>query len=116
MNLDLYERIDINRLKTWVNCVRKKLYSKEIERYAMFTILKRYNPKENCTDYFLVLSNSGDNTHKWDCITLTKSGIVKINLANYWHLLPFAGKKGEFNVIVEKLEEDEDGIIYYLDI
>lgn len=116
MNLNIYEKIDIDKTKTWVNCTYKNLYSKEIRRYSMFTILKRYNPKEKCVDYFLVVSDNGDSEHKWDCITFTKSGILKINLFNYWHLLPFANKQGEFNVIIDKVEEDEDGAIYYLDI
>ena len=82
MNLNIYEKIDIDKTKTWVNCTYKNLYSKEIKHYSMFTILKRYNPKEKCVDYFLVVSDSGDSEHKWDCITFTKSGILKINLFN----------------------------------
>lgn len=116
MNLNLYETIDIDRTKTWVDATFKNFYSKEIEQYAMFTILKRYNPKEKCLDYFLVVTNKGDNKHKWDCITTTKSGIVKINLRSYWHFLPFNNKTGEFNIIIEKIDEDEEGVIYYLDI
>ena len=116
MNLNLYENIDIDRTKTWVNPTYKKLYSKQIKQCSMFTILKRYNPKEKCNDYFLVVSNKGDNDHRWDAVTITRSGIVKINLSNYWNLLPFFNKHSEFNVLIEKVEEDEDGIIYYLDI
>lgn len=115
MNLNLYDNIEIDKNKTWVDPAYKKLYSKEMERYAMFTVLKRYNPKDRCFDYFLALSNTGDKEHHWDCVTLTRSGIVKINLARYWHLLPFT-KCAEFNVIIEEVEHDEDGIIYYLDI
>ena len=116
MNLNIYETLDIDRTKSWVNPVYKKLYSKEIEQYSMFTILKRYNPKEKCTEYFLVLSNIGDNAHKWDCITATKGGIIKINLVNYWNFLPFRNKNREFSIILEKVEEDEEGAVYYLDI
>ena len=116
MNLNIYETLDIDRTKTWVDPNYKKLYSKEIKHYAMFTILKRYNPKENCYEFFLVLSDKGDDEHIWDAITLTRSGIVKVNLTNYWKLLPFSNQRKEFNVVIEKVEEDDDGVIYYLDI
>lgn len=116
MNLNIYEKVEINRTKTWVDPKYKKLYSREIENYSMFTILKRYNPKEKCTDYFLVVSKTGDNEHRWDCVTTTRSGIVKINLVNYWHLLPFQFNQKEFELIIEKVEEDETGVVYYLDI
>ena len=116
MNLNLYEKVDINRNKTWVDPVYKNLYSKELEDFSIFTILKRYNPKDRCTDYFLCLTNNPDINHKWDCVTKTKGGTTKIRLFNFWNLLPFQNKRKEFDIVISKVEEDEEGVIYYLDI
>ena len=116
MNLNIYEKVEINRTKTWVDPKYKKLYSRELDLYPLFTILKRYNPTDKCIDYFLCLTREGDSEHKWDCVTRTKTGITKINLSSCWHLLPFKDRLTEFEIIIEEVDRDETGVVYYLDI
>lgn len=116
MNLNIYDKVEISYNKTWINKYYKKLYSREIPYYSAYTILTRYNPKDRCNDIFLVVTNKPDDEHLWNSVTETKSGITKINLSPYWRILNMMNKPNEFEVDIEKVDSDEDGAIYYLDI
>lgn len=116
MNLNLYDKVEIPYDKTWIDTYYKRLYSREMPKYNAYTIMTRYNPRERCNDIFLALTNNMDNTHIWHSTMQTRSGILKINLAPYWHILNMTNKPREFEVNIEKVDEDEDGAIYYLDI
>lgn len=116
MNLNCYDKVEIPYDKTWIDTYYKRLYSREIPKYNAYAIMTRYNPKERCNDIFLVLTNNPDDNHVWYSTMQTKTGILKINLVPYWHILNMASKPRECEVSIEKVEEDEEGVIYYLDI
>ena len=116
MNLNIYDKIEVSHDKTWIDKRYKKLYSKEIPRYSSYTILTRYNTRDKCNDIFLVVTNDPDDSHLWHSILQTKSGIVKINLASYWHILNMTTKPDEFEISIEKVDSDDNGAVYYLDI
>lgn len=116
MNLNLYEDVNVDRNKTWIDPVYKKLYSKEIPYYSVYTILKRFNPTEKRNDFFLVLTNKPDDVHSWYGVTQTRNGIIKINLNTIWNSLPIKDRKSIIGINIECKDSDEDGIIYYLDI
>lgn len=116
MNLNNYDNVETVCGKTWIDPTYKYLYSKEIKYHSSYTILQRYNKKENCYDFFLVLSNNPDNSHLWNCVTRTKSGTIKINLNHVWHVLPIKNNINEFDVNIKEVDKDDESVIYYLDI
>lgn len=116
VNLNIYDKVEVSHNRTWIEKVYKKLYSREIPHYSAYTILRRFNPKDRCYDIFLVVTSAPDSEHLWNCITETKSGIIKINLSPYWHILNMTTKPDEFEVVIDKVDEDENTIVYYLDI
>ncbi len=116
MNLNIYNKVEIPYDKTWIDKYYKRLYSREIPKRNAYAIMTRYNPKQKCTDIFLVLTDKPDEAHIWHSTFQTRTGILKINLAPYWHTLHVDNQPREFEVNIEKVDEDENGAIYYLDI
>lgn len=117
INLNAYDSVEPNFYNaTWVNPYYKRLYSKEIEYKYYYSLFKRYNTNNRRYDYYLFMTNK----HRTDIVLystmLSKDKTIKINLSPIWNDTNLNNIKQESRINFEKVEEDEDGCLYYLDI
>lgn len=115
MNLNNYDKVEINYNTTWVDPMYKKLYSRELEYHPYYTFLKRYNPKIRNHDYYIALFDEIREDVVCHDIN-TKKGVMKLNLKPIWYntSLVRLNKKIIISLTIE--EKYDNGIIYYIDI
>ena len=116
VNLNIYDKVGASCDKTWIDPMYQCLYSREIEKYSAYTIVRRYNKSYKGYDYYLVLSNTPDNNHVWNSVFVTNDGIIKIRLSHIWNNLPYSKKNKQFDVPISQVDKDENEVVYYLDI
>lgn len=116
INLNAYDKIEVNyNNKTWVNPVYKKLYSKQIEFKPYYAFLERYSSSTKTYDYYIIFSNVQYDDVNWHS-TNTRKGTIMLNIGSIWNKTKLRDiRKIEF-IDLEKVEEDKDSIIYYLNI
>jgi hypothetical protein len=114
MNLNAYDNIDESIVnKTWIEPSNEKLYSREIKFYPYYTILKRFNAKLNKDEYYLALSNETDDGHDWRSTGAYRNGI-RISLVEVWHKTPLEYMTNTTYIIIDKVQEDNDSVVYRL--
>lgn len=115
INLNEYDGVVI-KVNSWIDPQYKRLYSDSIKRKPYFTILKKYNPNTNTTDYYLVMLDKINNKFVCDETNVSNSGTVKVPLDKFWDSLPINKYIQRTDIYIEFIEEDEHTIVYYLDI
>lgn len=117
MNISAYDVVNnVNYNKTWINTVYRKLYSRELKHYKYYTILTRYEKSSQSYDYYICLYDSpSDNlkNKKLDCCGRT----IKIPLADIWDKTSFKYREERtFNIVPELINQDDDSVIYGIDV
>jgi len=115
INLNEYDNINDNHVN-WVDPRFHTLYSTEIKRKSFFTIVKRYDNVNKNTDYYLVMFDTPNKRYEIGTTYRTASGLVKIPLTKFWNKLPFSNMKSITDIVIELKDEDDESIVYYLDI
>lgn len=118
MNLSAYDNITpkIDKTKTWIEPKRKLLLSREIKFRKYFTLSKRYNPKYNITNYYIILLDNKLQDRVCTSTKIDDYGRIKISLNQIWNESGLCDRADNFNISVNHLTKDADGDIYYLDI
>lgn len=115
INLNEYDGL-IAKSRSWIDPTYKRLYSEELERKPYFTILTKYNPVENITNYYIVMLDKLNDKYLCDETSVSKTGVVKVPLDKFWNKLPMSNIKTKTEVLVDLVDKDEHTIVYYLDI
>ena len=114
MNFNAYDNVDESIVnKTRIDPYYRKLYSREIKFYPYYTILKRFNAKINKDEYYLALSNETDDGHDWRSTSHYNEGI-KISLTEVWNKTPLKSLTSTTYIITDKVQEDNDSVVYRL--
>lgn len=117
INFNLYDAVTPNMINsTYVDIRFRKLYSREMKYFQYNTLLKKYNSKTNQYDLFVALTKNPVPNAKSELTYCTKHKQIKVNLSNIWEEFRFSRFKQNVIVNTEIVEEDDDGIVYYLDI
>ena len=118
MNLSAYDNVEpiLNKQKTWVCPVHKILYSREIAKRKYALLSKRFNPKTNDTNFYLIMLDDYPIDRKVSRSYVDSFGRLKINIAAIWTETSLRRIKTKSNINIEHTEHTDDGDIYYLDI
>lgn len=116
MILNAYDTVDESAVNnSWVNLKYRKLYSKSMKYYPVYTFLKRYDAKIGKYEYFVALANKMlDNTKAWHS-TERYGKSVKLSLADIWDYVKTEIKEPIQYVDSTLIEEDEDCVLYRVD-
>lgn len=112
MNLNAYDKFEINKDKTWINTYYKKLYSREIKYRSYYTFLTKYNQNLNSYEFYIAFSDNFDskvNVHK----PYKKGKTILVDLNPIWNKIPIY-KKFEYEIDIELVDTQEDGEIYLI--
>lgn len=112
MNLNAYDKVLFENLN-WIDPKYKRFYSKTIPKRNFFTILKRYNGQSN--DWYLLLSDVTIEGYVWEPVKVNKN-YQKYDLYRYWETMGLDALTSVTEVNVKKEEENDEYLIYYLDI
>lgn len=118
MNLNSYDNITekLDKNKTWIDILKKILFSREI-KYRKFTcLLKRYNAKTNTYTYFIAMLNSPPENRKYNITKQDDYGRIKISLASIWKETYLNRLGSNCNIMCNLVESDEDGDVYSIDV
>lgn len=118
MNLNAYDNIKekIDKTKTWINIKKEQLLSREINPRRYYSLLKRYNSKTKCYNYFIATLDTPIKEKNYKSITKDSYGRVKICLAEIWSDTYLSQLDSDCNINVSLVESYDDGDIYLLDI
>lgn len=116
MNLNAYDTVDDGAVSnSWINLRYRKLYSKTIKYYPVFTFLKRYNVATKKYDYYLAMANKQmTDSNTWHSAERYKNS-VKLSLADIWDVVKKKVTKPISYVDVTLQTEDEDCSVYSID-
>jgi hypothetical protein len=116
MNLNAYDNVDESIInKTWINPRYRKLYSREIEYYPMYCLLKRYNDTNKRDEYYLCLANTTDKNHDWHT-TPKYNNSVKISLSEIWNKSSCRTYVTITYIAIALVDSQPDGKVYRLGI
>ena len=114
INLNKYD--DVIQIKhNWISHKYVRLYSSVIKFKSYFTILKRYNSELKCNDYYLLLSDKPIINKVYKNVICGKNNILKFDLHMFWNKLPIP-KEEDTEIDIELVEEDNDSVVYYINI
>lgn len=114
INLSAYDNVKIEH-DTWIDSKYKRFYSKSIPYRPFFTILKRFNPDLNRTEFYLVLMDEHIDGRVCKPVARSPKGFIKINLGIFWDSLG-VGNIGVAEIEYSTVEVADNAIIYYIDI
>lgn len=117
MNLSAYDNINkVNKKRTWIDVNNKILYSREIEYHKYHSILKRYNPDEQCYNYYIALFDNKSDSDNAVYTNKDNYGRIKINLSSIWNKSNLSQLETDCNIVIDIDTKDVDGIIYKIDV
>lgn len=118
INLNIYDSIDvkIDKNKTWLDVNSKKLLSREIKTKHYYCICKKYNTQLECYEYFIIMLDKSPSDRKAYITFKDNYGRVKIKLNSIWNESCLYNYKSDININITCIAEDEDSIVYKLDI
>ena len=118
MNINAYDNVEptLNKQKTWVCPVHHILYSREIAKRRYALLSKRFNPKTNDTNYYIIMLDYYPVDRKVSKSYVDSFGRLKINISAIWNETSLRYIKTKSNINIEHTEHTDDGDIYYLDI
>lgn len=116
INWKLYDEVKIKNIN-WIDKKYKRFYSRSIPYKPFYTILKKYNQNNNCTDYYLATIDEPVSGYNWHGAQ-QKKDFIKYDLSFCWDdvLKSLPMSKQVIEVNVELVEEDDVAAIYYIDI
>lgn len=116
MNLNAYDDIieKVDKTKTWVDIKNKTILSREIKYRPYVSLLKRYNIKSKCYEYYIALLLNRP-LNKTSFRTLKDNyGRVKIRVGQIWAETSLNKLNKDNNIDIKFIEQQEDGEIYRL--
>ena len=117
INFTLYDAVTPEMIKgTYIDINYERLYSREMKRFQYNTLLKKYNPDTKRYDLYIALTKHPIPNAKSELTFCTKHKQIKVNLNAVWKDFKLDRFKQNFIVNYEIVEEDDDGIIYYIDV
>lgn len=117
MNLNAYDIIEEEfKQGTWINPKFKRLYSTEINPRKYCIFLKKYNPSEETTEYYLALTDELPKDRIYHFVIYTKHNVLKINLKDIWDDTPFRNITEKTYLNYTLVEQDDTSEVYYLDV
>ena len=116
MNLNIYDDVNyLDRTKTWYNPNSYQIYSRNIKYYPVYSIKKRFNKQINKNEYYLCLCNDNiDNS--FNSTRRSNKGVLSFKVKRIINDCNLKYIKEPTNINYEVIEEDNDGIVYLLDI
>lgn len=116
MNLVAYDKVkDIDFKKPFINTITKRLYMFLPKKYVYYGILKRFDNYTKRYAYYLFVSYNINSIHESKKIKFIDSGRAAMDLKTIWDEIHI--DTPEFvNIKVDIVEEQEDGIVFELDI
>ena len=118
MNLNNFDivKANINKKKTWVDCNKKILYSREIKKRQYYIILKKYNPTTNNTDFYIMTFD--DICYEIECKPLIQDAYnrIKIYINDIWLETNLHVFVGLCTVLVTPLEHTPDHDLYLINL
>lgn len=116
MNLNAYDIVEEINMGTYVDPCYRCLYSDKIKFKQYYYFFSRFNSKNKCTDYFIYLSDKDVPNSVKHSSSLNKQGLIRIKLSPIWKDNALTSLTEQTKISIELIEEDNDGIMYYLDI
>lgn len=106
----------INKRKTWIDCNKKVLYSREIKKRQYYAILKKYNPTTNNTDFYIMTCD--DIQYDIECKTLIQDNYkrIKIYINDIWLEANLHVFVGLCSVFVTPLEHTPEHDLYLINL
>lgn len=114
VNLNIYDDVAVINTN-WFDPKYKRFYSKVIPKKKFFCILKRYDNVKRENNYYIALSDIEDSSHIWGVVQ-SSSNYTKYDLKDIWNTLPVHNYTGVTEVNIELIEQDDESLLYYLDI
>ena len=118
MNLNDFEivKAKINKRKTWIDCNKKILYSREIKKRQYYSILKKYNPTTNNTDFYIMTFDDIHYDIEYKPLIQDTYKRIKVYINDIWletNLHVFASF---CTVLVTPLEHTPDHDLYLINL
>lgn len=118
MNLNAYDNVinKVDKTKTWIDVKKHLLLSREIKYRKWYVLSKRFNTKNNCYDYFVILLDN----HPQDRVAFNTIhddyGRIKIKLYNMYNESDLKYLTKDTNISINHIEHENDGDVYQLDL
>lgn len=113
--LSTYDAVEQKHTRSYIDPCYKKLYSNEISYRKYYSFGKRYNAKFHKDDYYLILSNDTTDDRNWHSVTQRKN-MYNFTLSPIWSDSSLQYLKETTDIYIRKEDEDEESVVYYLDI
>ena len=118
MNLNAYDDASnkIDKQRSWVDINKKQLITREIKYRLYYSLVKRYDKKTNVVSFFIAMLDEPSPYRV--CYRTRKDdyGRLKFRLFPIWNETSLDSLETNCNVIVEHIESQSDGDIYYIDV
>ena len=117
MNLFAYDNIKENKSSsTWIDLSRNVLISKDIKFKPYHVLLKKYNPEEGTTNYFIGMFNNPPEGSKYFKTIVDDYGRVKIYINTIIKDFGFSNDRKKIDVEIELIEDSEDESLYFISV
>lgn len=118
MNLNEFNVVTkaINKQKSWIDCDRKVLYSREIRKRQYYSILKKYNPTNNNTDYYILTFDEPISDVAFKPLIRDNYQRTKIYLNEIWIESNMYLFERMCNVLVTAMERTPDSDLYLINL
>lgn len=115
INLNEYDKVNnkIDKSKTWLYVAGKILISNELPKYEYYNIFKKYNTELNTYQYFIILSKI-DINNELKYTNIDDYGRVKIPVSSIFIESGLYKEEKNCNIVLKKVEEDEDSVAYLI--
>ena len=118
MNLNAYDSITekIDKTKTWIDTKKCILLSREIKYRKYYVLSRRFNTELNTYDYFIILLDEKPTDRVSYQTRIDDYGRVKIRLYDLYRESTLSNLEKDTNISITKVEHQDDGDIYQLDV
>ena len=118
MNLNAYDSITekIDKTKTWIDTKKCILLSREIKYRKYYVLSRRFNTELNTYDYFIILLDEKPTDRVSYQTRIDDYGRVKIRLYELYRESTLSNLEKDINISITKVEHQDDGDIYQLDV
>lgn len=118
MLLNSYTSINtkIDKSKTWLYKARKTLITREIQWTPYYTVASRYNKDNREYDYYIIMLRNKPEDNNCKRTVIDNYGRLKINIAPIYDITSLKDIKRDCNVNIRYIDEDDECIVYEIEV
>ena len=118
INLMQYDNIieQVDKSKTWFNPNTRFIYSREIANKKYYSFKRKWSDDKKQFDYFLILSDKYIPNSKFRVVRIDDDGRMKLRLDSIFKLSWISSAEHDVNINIQKLEEDNESVVYQIDL